>query len=598
MLALALHLALTVTPASGTSPTPPGPTAEARFDAMARRHLLQFQALLSTRGVPPAIHRHLPLAGLQAVLAGAFDPETAVLVYDHRAADRALDAWLVGADGIRAHATTAIGEAAVEEAVAGLRVSLGGEALLAARAPRPRGLKRPGPAPAAAGTGQEAALSRLGALLLPPPIAAALGPVRDLLVAPTLGLGAVPFAALPLDGKALIEDRTITVLPNLFGLGAVGAREVGGLRPALVVGDPDLSGDPAWEFPPLPGARAEARHAATLTGAAPLLAREATRPAVEARAREAELVYLATHGVALPDDPMAGFLALAGPGGVDRWTARQIQGSALRARLAVLSACQTGLGRGLGGGVIGVARAFQLAGVPSVVMSLWSVDDAATAHLMRSFLEQAAELPPAQALRRAMLQARTRHPDPLRWASFALFATPAGRPGAGIAQGGARLVLVDRGGRVFGEGAKVPLGEEVRWRIDGDEGAPRRFRYLVSVSAGGEPQLVPDSAAFAFTPPLGREALALVEADRELGAPTAGEAEAGPATRAAAPPAGAEVERLGPWTEGAPLPRTLAGLAALFPLEEPALRLRILQLQVETVEAPPEPAAGAHSRPR
>jgi CHAT domain-containing protein len=83
------------------------------------------------------------------------------------------------------------------------------------------------------------------------------------------------------------------------------------------------------------------------------------------------------------------------------------------AKLVVLSACQTGLGRQLDAGIAGLARAFQLAGAARVVMSLWSVHDDSTAELMADFISRLREEPPAEALRLSMLQMRktdrTRH---------------------------------------------------------------------------------------------------------------------------------------------------------------------------------------------
>jgi CHAT domain-containing protein len=118
------------------------------------------------------------------------------------------------------------------------------------------------------------------------------------------------------------------------------------------------------------------------------------------------------------------FIALAGDPARSRWSALEIQRTRFRARLAVLSAGQTGLGGTHDAGVIGLARGFQISGVPRVVVSLWNVDDSATADLMQTFVQELAARPPADALRQAMLRTRRAFPEPLQWASFTLFGTP------------------------------------------------------------------------------------------------------------------------------------------------------------------------------
>jgi CHAT domain-containing protein len=105
--------------------------------------------------------------------------------------------------------------------------------------------------------------------------------------------------------------------------------------------------------------------------------------------------------------------------------AHEISGLKLRADLAVLSACRTALGQEIRGeGLVGLNRAFMMAGVPRVVASLWPVADRATAELMQRFytalLKQHATT--ADALRQAQdsLRREPRWSAPFYWAGFTL----------------------------------------------------------------------------------------------------------------------------------------------------------------------------------
>ncbi|MDE5675361.1 MAG: CHAT domain-containing protein, partial [Muribaculaceae bacterium] len=90
-------------------------------------------------------------------------------------------------------------------------------------------------------------------------------------------------------------------------------------------------------------------------------------------------------------------------------------------RLVVLSACQTGLGEYNSEGVYGLQRAFKLAGAQSILMSLWSVDDKATAELMTEFYRGLiAGQEPDEALVNAQRTLRAEGYSQDKWAAFVL----------------------------------------------------------------------------------------------------------------------------------------------------------------------------------
>ncbi|HYO92509.1 MAG TPA: CHAT domain-containing protein, partial [Pyrinomonadaceae bacterium] len=112
--------------------------------------------------------------------------------------------------------------------------------------------------------------------------------------------------------------------------------------------------------------------------------------------------------------PQEGFLRL-----------HEIYNLRLNADLVVLSACQTGLGKEVRGeGLIGLVRGFMYAGAPRVVASLWQVDDAATAELMKRFYRGMLQekLPPAAALRAAQIEMlKKKHwQSPYYWGAFVM----------------------------------------------------------------------------------------------------------------------------------------------------------------------------------
>lgn len=83
----------------------------------------------------------------------------------------------------------------------------------------------------------------------------------------------------------------------------------------------------------------------------------------------------------------------------------EIANLASTAQLAVLSACETGIGKDIEGeGVMSLGRSFMYAGIPSVVMSLWKIEDNSTSELMPLFYKYLKDgQPKSQALRQAKL---------------------------------------------------------------------------------------------------------------------------------------------------------------------------------------------------
>lgn len=262
----------------------------------------------------------------------------------------------------------------------------------------------------ARGAGTGAPGEALASLLLPP-----LGPLLErcerVFVAPSGPLHRVPFAALPWRGRPLVETHTISLLPSASALRWLGGdHPLDPPGPALVVGDPagmawTPPGGAPRPLPPLPGAAEEARAVAARLRHATLLTGEAaTLEAVRGALAGPRLLHLATHGRYEPEAPLTSALLLARGSALDAAT---LMGARLEAELVVLSACESGLGEARGGELFGLARALLAAGARRVVQSLWPVDDEATRALMLAFYEAlAGGLPPAAALRRAMLALR------------------------------------------------------------------------------------------------------------------------------------------------------------------------------------------------
>lgn len=146
-------------------------------------------------------------------------------------------------------------------------------------------------------------------------------------------------------------------------------------------------------------------------------------------------VHFATHGLVDETAPLfSGLVLSSATAGGDLWHAFEIFDARISAELVVLSACDSGLGRPMGGeGLVGLIRAFFYAGAGSVCASLWSVEDQPTADLMVAFYRHLLEdreasgspVSKAEALRRAQLDLiATPAAAPCCWAGFVLIGAP------------------------------------------------------------------------------------------------------------------------------------------------------------------------------
>lgn len=309
----------------------------------------------------------------------------------------------------------------------------------------------------------ETAAAELGKLLL--------GPVADhpdktrLLVAPDGALQYIPFVALSQTSEGeeyrpAIVDREVVTLPSASTL-ALLRREVAGRKPAektvAVLADPVFSryderlrDNGAIAPAPLPpDLERSARESGVLfdrlphtqTEAEQILALvppgEATQEfgfsatrdvATSEQLSRYRILHFATHGILNSQNPeLSGLvLSLLDPDGQPLngfLRLHDIFNLNLPADLVVLSACETGLGREVRGeGLVGLTRGFMYAGAARVVVSLWAVDDRATAELMGTFYRKMLEgdRSPSEALRQAQIEIwrQSRWHSPYYWAGF------------------------------------------------------------------------------------------------------------------------------------------------------------------------------------
>jgi CHAT domain-containing protein len=240
----------------------------------------------------------------------------------------------------------------------------------------------------------------------------------------------LPFPALEdSSGQYLIQKHTLLTVPAIQVLDLTRqqqqrlATKYSGVvqgKDALVVGNPKMPAD----LEPLPSAEEEARAIGQILNTKAIVRDQAIKVDIVKQLPNARLIHLATHGLLsdLKKVGVPGAIALTPSSNDDGFlTSGEILNLKLNAQLVVLSACNTGRGKITGDGVIGLSRSLITSGVPSVVVSLWSVPDAPTSLLMTEFYRNFQKNPDiAQALRQAMLMTMKETPNPYNWAAFTL----------------------------------------------------------------------------------------------------------------------------------------------------------------------------------
>ena len=304
---------------------------------------------------------------------------------------------------------------------------------------------------------------RLWTMLLAP-AADRVAAAERILIVPDGPLNELPFAALVLPASLsrglnrpgevhyLVEWRplhrvvSLTVYAEL-GRGTAPAAEAEEGPRVVAFGDP-LATDQALEatgsarggLVSLPSSRTEVDAIGEVFGesALVLVGADANEERVRSLPSSVRILHFACHGILDEKFPLNSGLALSPPAQVRDGTDNGLlqawevfERVRLKADLVTLSACQTGLGKQTAGeGLLGLTRAFQLAGARSVLASLWRVSDDSTATLMRRFYQLlAAGRPKAEALRAAQLDLITgaatggrgaELAHPFHWAAFEL----------------------------------------------------------------------------------------------------------------------------------------------------------------------------------
>jgi CHAT domain-containing protein/Tfp pilus assembly protein PilF len=260
---------------------------------------------------------------------------------------------------------------------------------------------------------------------------------RTVCVIPHAILHQLPFAAL-YDGKAYFgEQHTIYYLPAASILPSIERRSRRASKSLLALAEARAAGRPSLRY-----VDQEAEAIARLYYGKALLSGKASKAEFLRLAPYYNILHIASHAELNTRSPLFSRILLSPDQNGDHLLeVRDIYDLNLsRTSLVVLSACETQLGsQSRGDDIVGLNRAFIYAGAPTVIASLWMVDDQATGRLMRSFYTHMKRgIRKAEALRMAQMETRRHYADPYYWAAFVLTgdAGPANRSHSGARRPG------------------------------------------------------------------------------------------------------------------------------------------------------------------
>lgn len=170
-----------------------------------------------------------------------------------------------------------------------------------------------------------------------------------------------------------------------------------------------------------------------LFGAETILFGDATRDHFTTFAKDYSILHLATHAKVNKYEPDYSFVAFSNlnkdnslkPDHLYKLSLGEIYASDFRSKMIVLSACETGIGKSMKGeGIISISRGFAYAGIPSIVSTLWNINDRTSAKVMEGFYKNLGKgLDKDLALKTTFLDyinTKHRKPDyhPQKWAAF------------------------------------------------------------------------------------------------------------------------------------------------------------------------------------